>query len=237
MLIQAMSNALSGLNVSSKRLNQSAHNLANVSTTAYTPSRTDQATLAQGGAQVVGTTATGSGGFQFTGHSLDLAINGGGFFAFSDPQYGQVYSRAGNFTINSQGNVVDQSGRALLPPVTLPAGVSQLSVSPQGRIQAMDTQGNVLAQMQIQTASFPNTGGLEAVGNNSYTATMASGPALFNAPGSGGGTIMAGALQTSGTDIAHEMVEQIISQRGFEANLKTMETADEMLGYILDIKA
>ncbi len=236
-MLPAINTAVTGLNVSAKRLNQSAHNVANISTAAYTPSRVEQATLAGGGAHIMAATSTTQGGFQFTGHNFDLAINGGGFFAFNDPQYGQVYSRAGNLSLDNQGNLVDNQGRALTPPVTLPAATTQISVSPQGQIQAMDSQGNLLASLQMQTAAFANTGGLRAVGGNNFAATPASGPALFNPPGSAGqGNIVAGALQTSGTNIAHEMVEQIISQRGFEANVKTIQTADEMLGYTLNLK-
>jgi flagellar hook-basal body protein len=133
---------------------------------------------------------------------------------------------------------VDSSGRAVVPPVNIPPNTSQLQVSPQGLWQAFDSQGNLLAEAQMQTASFANTAGLLSLGDNSFAATPASGPALLNQPSTAGhGGIISGALQTSGTDLAREMVEQIISQRGFEANVKTIQTVDQMLGSILDLKA
>lgn len=230
-MLNALSSALSALNVNQKRLNQSAHNIANASTPAFVPSRVDLADVAGGGVQATATPPMASGGVQFTGHSLDLAINGGGYFSFSDPQSGQVYSRAGNLRINSNGQLTDTTGRLLQPPVTLPANTAQVTISPQGQVSAFDNQGNLLNEQQIELASFANTGGLSPVGDNNYMATQSSGPAMFNP-----GNIISGALQTSGTNLAHEMVDQIVTQRAFEANIRTIQTADEMLGSILDIK-
>jgi flagellar basal body rod protein FlgG len=238
MMLNALNTAVSGLKINERRLQQSAHNVANVSTSGYVPQRIDQGDMANGGVRQLGSTPLQSGGLQLTERSLDLAIDGGGFFVLNDPAYGQVYSRNGSFSVNGEGNLTDNSGRTLIPAVNLPANTSQVQVSSQGLWQAFDNRGNLLGATQMQTASFANTAGLLSLGGNSFAATPASGPALLNPPSTAGhGGIISGALQTSGTDLAHEMVEQIISQRSFEANINTIRTVDQMLGSILNLKA
>ena len=238
MLIDGIQSAVSGLKASEKKQNVSANNVANASTPGYQPARVEQASVAGGGVEVTGLSYTGStGGLMTTDNSLDLAINGGGFFVLDGGNGGQLYTRSGNFTINAQGQITDQIGRALVPNLQIPDGTANISVSSTGQLQALAADGTVLADLQIQTASFGNPGGLESVGGNAYQATEASGPAVNNFPGQAGhGEIVSGALQTSGTDLAREMVDQIINQRSFEANIKTIQTYDDMVGSVLDIK-
>ena len=238
MPIDGIQAAVTGLKAAQKKQNQSAHNLANLSTPGYRPKRVDQASMAGQGVQTTGTSFTGSvGGIAPTGNPLDLAINGGGFFTLDDGQGGRLYTRAGNFVINGQGQVTDQMGRSLMPAVQIPDEAASITVSATGQLQALSGDGAVLAEFQIQTASFANPGGLESMGGNAYLATDDSGPAVNNIPGQAGhGEIVSGALQTSGTDLAREMVDQIVNQRSFEANIRTIQTYDDMVGSVLDIK-
>lgn len=238
MSIESIIPALSGLRVAERRLNQTANNLANVSTPGYVPRRLEQAEVASGGVAINGSSQLGAGPLVASEGPLDLAINGGGFFVLSDGQGGELYSRAGNFQTDAQGRLVDAQGRQALPAITLPANTAQVQVSPQGQVQALAGDGSLLAQGQLQTAVFGNPGGLQAVGGNAYRATGQSGPPVTAAPGSPGhGGIVSGAMQASGTDIASSMVDMIIDQRAFEANLKTIKTQDEAVGNILNVVA
>ncbi len=236
MAINGIAASLSGLQVSTTRVSQTAHNLANLSTPGFSPGRVEQAELSQGGATLTGITSLGAGPVIASQRQLDLAIDGGGFFVLNDGQGGNFYTRTGNFIVNSQGQFTDLQGRALAPGITLPAQTAQLNIGSDGTIQALSTDGQVLAQGQLQTASFGNPGGLEAVGGNAFRETAASGPPITATPGTAGhGLIVSGALQASGTDIATEMVNLTIDQRTFEANLKALRTQDEILGTILDV--
>ncbi len=230
--------AVSALRVTEKRLSQTAHNVANVSTPGFVPRRVDQADMQGGGVQVAGTTALAAGPVLPAERPLDLAIDGGGFFVLEDGQGGRLYSRAGNFSLDADGQLVDPMGRAVLPAINVPPQAASLHISSQGQVQALAEDGSVLAEGQIQTAAFGNAGGLEAMGGNAFRATQASGPPVTATPGSAGhGTIVSGALQASGTDLAKSMVDMIIDQRTFEANTKSLQTQDELLGTIMDIKA
>lgn len=229
--------AVSALRVTGKRLNQTAHNLANVSTPGFTPRRVEQADMQGGGVQITGTTALPAGPVLPAERPLDLAIDGGGFFGLDDGQGGRLYTRAGNFSLNADGQLVDPAGRTVLPAINVPAQAASLHITPQGQVQALAQDGSVLAEGQIETAVFGNAGGLEAVGGNAFRATNASGPPVNAAPGvPGHGKIVSGALQASGTDMAKSMVDMIIDQRTFEANTKSLQTHDELLGTIMDIK-
>ncbi|MBI4799907.1 MAG: flagellar hook-basal body complex protein [Desulfarculus sp.] len=238
MAIEGIYAAVSGLRAAERRVGQTAHNLANVSTPGFMPRRMDQAEVAGGGVQISGSTPLTPGPIIPSERPLDLAINGGGFFVLDDGNGGQVYSRVGNFQLEAPGRLVDGQGRQVLPAFTLPAQTASVRVTPQGQVQALASDGSLLAQGQLQTAVFGNPGGLEPVGGNAYRATGASGPPAVAAPGTPGhGEIVAGAMQASGTDIASSMVDLIIDQRAFEANLKTIKTQDDMLGSILDVLA
>jgi flagellar basal body rod protein FlgG len=238
MVLEGISAAVSGLRVSEKRLSQSAHNLANLSTTGFSPGRLEQAELAQGGVQAAVRSSGQTGPVVYTGQALDLALDGGGFFVLDDGQGGRLYTRAGIFGLDSQGRLADGQGRPLSPEISIPAEAARVHISPQGLVQALDQDGRVIGEGQIQTASFGNPGGLEPVGGNAFRASEASGPPVSDAPGAAGhGLVVSGALQASGTDPAREMINLTASQRSFEANLAALVSLDEMVGSILDVTA
>lgn len=238
MLLEGITASVSGLRAAARRVSQSAHNLANVSTPGFVPSRVELADALPSGVTVVGSSPMQTGPVVPTDGAFDLALDGPGFFILNDGQGGQVYTRAGNFMLDAQGNLVDPLGRTVAAGITVPANAASVSISPNGQVQALAEDGTVLAEGQIQIASFGNAGGLESIGGNAYRATLASGPAVTNVPGTPGhGSIVRGSLQASGTDIATEMVNLITGQRAFEANAKVIQTEDEMIGTVVDIKS
>ena len=238
MLLQGIYAATAGMRVSSTRLNQSAHNIANANTPGFVPNRIEQASMEPAGVRVTGSTPTSQGPIIPTDQPLDLAIDGSGFFMLGDGQGGTVYSRGSAFMLNQNGQVVDPQGRPMQPGFTVPPEAVSVHVSPQGQIQALGADGQILAQAQIETANFGNPSGLQPLGGNVYQAGQASGPPVTGQPGAEGrGVLISGALRGSGTDLAKEMVNQIIDQRTFEANLRTAQTLDDMLGTVLDIKS
>ena len=238
MAIEGIYASASALRLNERRLGQGAHNLANLSTPGYQPRRVEQAELAGGGVQAVATSPLGGGPILASDRPLDLALDGGGFFVLGDGQGGQVYSRAGNFMLDAQGQLVDPLGRPVQPAITLPAQTAQVYITPEGQVQALAGDGTVLASGQLQTAIFGNSGGLTALGGNVYAATPASGPPVTAPPGTPGhGLVVAGASQASGTDIVDEMLNLTQTERELEANLRTLRAHDEMVGTILDVVA
>lgn len=236
MAIEGISATVSALGALQKRSSTSANNLANLSTRGFVPRRVDQTDSATGGVQVTGASALSAGPVVASERSLDLALDGGGWFVLDDGQGGQVYSRNGNFSVSAEGQLVDSQGRALQPAINIPPQSASISVSAQGLVQALGSDGQVLAQGQIEVASFANPGGLTALGNGVYAPSQASGPPVLAAPGvAGRGEVVSGAYQASGTDLVREMVEQILVEREFGANIKALQTQDDMVGTILDV--
>ena len=242
-LISAINSGLSGLGVHSAMVGVAAGNLANLNTTGYKSSRLALGTLGSAstsgmsvgqGAQVLGVSRDfSSGPLLSTNNEFNLAIQGNGFFKVRQGD-ADVYTRDGSFHLDQDRYIVDAQGNRLQPEVQLPPEATSIRVDTNGRLTALDSGGNPVATADIPLYHFANAQGLESLGQNDFRPTEASGPPL---EGSAGGTIIQGALEGSNVDPAREMVDLMLGQRGFQANIKVLQTAEEMLGSVLDIRA
>ena len=230
--------ALSGLNNASKRLQNSANNLANVQTSGFKKSDVNSVESKTGGTRVNSISKVNTqGGLIPTNNPLDLAINGNGFFQVANPNGGTSFTRSGSFNLNGAGQVVDSSGNALIPEINVPAGNNGISVGSNGQVSAQTPAGLEVAG-QIQLANFNNPSGLSAAGGNLLNESAASGAPVAGNPGEGAlGSVLSGFLEGSSVDIAEEMVDQIIAKAAFKANINVIKANDEMIGSLLDIKS
>ena len=182
------------------------------------------------------------GSLQTTGRVLDLAISGDGFFVVGDAEgKNRMYTRAGNFYLDSQGYIVNADGQYLLgvgnSRLKVPADAKSLSIGADGKVNIVDALGNLLTIGTIQLAKFSNNDGLEKAGNNLFRETINSGAPTARAPGENGtGTIVSGALEMSNVDLAEEFTEMIVAQRGFQANTRIITTSDEILQELVNLK-
>jgi len=171
------------------------------------------------------------GSLNNTGQNLDLAIVGDGFFQVNDGTQ-ILYTRAGNFSVNANGEVVlassDQS-RPLEPAITIPQGTSQISITSDGVVSILQQGQTQLTQIgQIQLAQFINPQGLLQMGQNLYAQTVGSGNPNINTPGQNGtGTIQQQFLETSNVEPVTELVNLISTQRTFELNSQAIQVADQ----------
>ena len=174
---------------------------------------------------------TGQGTLTNTGNTFDLAINGQGYFQVLLPSGETAYTRAGNFSVNAQGQMVTSDGYLVQPTVTIPQNSTNVTISQQGQVQ-VTTPGNPTPTVvgQIQLATFLNDAGLDAQGNNLYLESAASGPATAANPGAPGyGVVMQGYTEASNVDPVSEITNLIVAQRAYEMNSKVITTADQML--------
>ncbi|MED4876243.1 flagellar basal body rod protein FlgG [Anoxybacillus geothermalis] len=182
------------------------------------------------------------GSLQTTGRVLDLAISGDGFFVVGDANgNNRMYTRAGNFYLDSQGYIVNADGQYLLgvgnSRLQVPADAKSLSIGADGKVNIVDALGNLQTIGTIQLAKFSNNDGLEKAGNNLFRETINSGAPTAGAPGENGtGTIVSGALEMSNVDLAEEFTEMIVAQRGFQANTRIITTSDEILQELVNLK-
>jgi flagellar basal-body rod protein FlgG len=255
-MFRALYTAASGMLAQQLNLDNIANNLANASTVGFRGSRlqfqdliyqemvvpgsaaTQQTTVSTGLQIGLGTRAAASevlqtqGDLTTTGNSLDLAIQGAGFFQVKQTNGETAYTRAGSFHVDQQGNVVTASGDPIEPSVTIPAGATSISVGSDGTVTVtMPGQTNGQQVGSIQLATFPNPGGLLANGNNLFTPTTASGDPIVGTPGGseGLGTLQQGMLEDSNINVVDEFVQMIVTQRAYESNSKVVQAADQML--------
>lgn len=260
MSIQAMYTSATGMRAMDFKLGVVANNLANIETVAFKKSRANFADILYRTLQEPGLRSaldqplpTGKqlgigvqlsstqlsfeqGSLDRTDQPFDVAIEGDGFFqvqAMIDGQETTVYTRAGNFTLNAEGQMVLNNGigSRLEPPITLPQDFVAVQISQQGLVQVR-TQGAQEFQDvgQIELARFINPAGLKQIGDNLFTLTDASGPAITGNPTQDGlGSLLQQNLELSNVDPVRELVELIRTQRSFELNSQALQSADEML--------
>ena len=252
---QALHVARTGLDAQNRRMQVIANNLANVNTTGFKRDRASFETLAY--QQIVaagasssaenkyatglnlgtGVSMTGTeridtqGSITTTGNSLDLAIEGGGFFQVQMPDGRTAYTRAGNFTLSPEGTVVTGEGLPLQPQLQVPDGATSLTVGADGTVTAIVAGESEPTQLgSVETARFVNPAGLQPIGDNLLVETAASGAPQTGAPGlEGRGSIRSGALESSNVNVVEELVDMIETQRAYEVNSKMIQAADEMM--------
>ncbi len=247
--------ARTGLEAQDTRMRVIANNLANIGTTGFKRDRADFATLAYQDSRVAGQQSTAEtayaiglnlgtgvqvqgtsriatqGTLNATGNSLDLALDGDGFFQVQLPGGEIGYTRAGNFTLSADGQLVTPQGYAVEPAINVPQGAQSITVAPDGTVSAT-LAGDAAPQQlgQITIASFVNPAGLQALGDNFLAETAASGAADVGPGGDNGrGNVRQGMLEASNVNVVEELVEMIEAQRAYEINSKMVSAVDEML--------
>lgn len=187
------------------------------------------------GVRIVGTSKLFTqGSLQTTEQPLDMAVNGRGFFQILQPDGSVSYTRDGSFHLDSNGQLVTSQGYALEPAIVLPAEVKSLTVGEDGTVSVV-VAGSAAAQVvgNIQTADFVNPAGLQAIGNNLFLETGASGAPQVGTPGlTGLGPVLQNTLENSNVSTVEELVNMITTQRAYEMNSKVISTADQMLGFL-----
>lgn len=261
-MLRSLFIAATGMEAQKLNIDVIANNLANVNTVGFKKSRADFQELFYQDLKTPGaTSAEGSeipsgiqmglgvrpvavqknflqGDFANTGNSLDLVIEGDGFFQIMMPDGTLAYSRSGAFKLDSEGRIVNSDGYPLEPSITIPTDTINITVGSDGKITVLQAGSATPSEIgQIELARFINPGGLKSIGKNLFTPTASSGDPLLGTPGSEGfGTINQGFLELSNVNIVEEMVNMIISQRAYEVNSKAIQTSDEMLQIVNNLR-
>lgn len=178
------------------------------------------------------------GNFQYTGVSLDIAIEGDGYFQFQLPNGEIAYTRGGSLKVDGEGNLVNTNGYLLEPNVTVPEDASEISFGEDGTISVI-LPGEEEAQEigQIELARFINPAGLTAIGKNFFQPTGSSGDPVVGVPSEDNfGSIAQNILEMSNVSVVDEMVNMITGQRAYEINSKAVQTGDEMLQIVNNLK-
>ena len=243
--MRALSIAATGMAAQQLNVEVISNNIANMNTVGFKRQRaefqdliyqdmekagaqsSDAGTVVPTGIQIGSGVKTGSvyritsqGSLTQTNNKLDVAIQGRGFLQVQLPSGETAYTRAGNLSVNNTGQIVTDQGYTVLPAVTIPSNATDIAISSAGQVQV--TQPGTAAPTtvgQFQLATFVNEPGLEAMGDNLFAISGASGPAVVGNPGSPGfGTVMQGYTEASNVDAVTEITALISAQRAYEMN-------------------
>ena len=261
--MKALQIAATGMAAQQMKVDVVSNNLANMSTTGYSPRRADFADLtyqqmarpgsvsaADGSMLPTGiqiglgvrpaavSVVIGQGSLDATGGDLDVAIDGNGYLEVQMPSGQTGYTRDGALKRSAEGLIVTSDGYPVAPGITIPSDARGLTISPSGEVWA-DFADRVDPELigQLTISSFPNEKGLEAVGSNLFLESPASGAAFSGTPGQEGlGTLRHGYLEGSTVDAVREVTELIKAQRGYELNAKVITAADQMLATTTQVR-
>lgn len=173
-----------------------------------------------------------------TRNNFDLAIQGKGYFQVADTDGNIYYTRAGRFSPNNQGIIVDPQGFIVDPTLTIPDNASEVTINQQGEVfVTTDDSATPTRVGQFTMVNFINEGGLRPVGNNAFKETEASGTPITGTPGAiGFGTLQQGFVENSNVDAVYEITTLIAAQRAYELNSKVIQTSDEMMGALNNVR-
>jgi flagellar basal-body rod protein FlgG len=257
--MRALAIAATGMNAQQLNVEVIANNISNVNTTAFKGARAEftdllyqtersQAIPNQAGSSPVPEGAMlglgvrtaairnlhRQGSLTNTSNQFDLALNGRGWFQVNAPSGEIVYTRAGSFNKNGDGQLVTLDGYTLNPPIIIPANTLDVTINESGEVFAkVDGQAQPQNLGQLTLANFANDVGLEPIGSNYYRETLASGAPATGIPSDAGfGKIHQGYLEASNVDPIKEITNLISAQRAFEMNSKVIQAADDMAGTV-----
>lgn len=254
-MIRSLYTAASGMEAQELKMDTISNNLANASTTGFKKNRAEfedvlSETLRPAGApdargnappsplQVgLGVKAAGTqrtfrqGDMIGTQNPLDVAIEGVGFFRVQRANGDQAFTRAGNFRVDALGRLATAQGELVTPEITVPPDATAFDISNDGKVTARVPGRDAPQELgQLELTLFTNPAGLQALGQNLFSATPASGAPTPVRPGElGAGRLSQGYLEGSNVKAVEEMVELISTQRAYELNSRVIQTADQML--------
>lgn len=254
--MKALSTAATGMLAQQLNIDVISNNIANMNTTGFKRQRAEfqdllyqniervganssnAGTVVPSGIQVgVGVRTAGvyrisdQGALQNTGNEYDIAINGKGYFRIQLPDGDDAYTRAGSFQVDQNGQMVTPQGYPVQPAVNIPDGAIDVLINEQGEVSVkLDGQPDPQELGQLDLVIFPNEIGLEAIGNNMYLESQASGAPTVSTPGEDGyGIVLQGFLENANVNAVSEITAMISAQRAYDLNSKVIQTADEML--------
>lgn len=254
-MIKSLNTAATGMAAQEENLNVISNNIANVSTVGFKRSRAEFEDLMYQTQKEPGSAAglnayspngmqTGMGvrtastqkdfevgSAMMTSNTLDMQIEGAGFFQVLTPDGQIAYTRDGAFKKDPNGRIVDKNGNSLVPEITLPGTSTAVEITSSGEVRVITGINDPPQTVgQIDIATFVNPAGLKSLGRNLFGQTPSSGNPLQTRPGlNGTGVLAQGQLEASNVNIVDEMVNMIRAQRAYETNSKVIQASDQML--------
>jgi flagellar basal-body rod protein FlgG len=255
-VIDALYLGVSGMSSQQAQIDAIAQNLTNMNTPGFKATRVQfhevmnkgmSAADATGGAPVMQPGGVAANPLQFdftqgslrvTGTDADIAIDGTGFFKVALSDGTAAYVRGGTLSVDDNGVLMTAQGYALEPKVQLPTNATGWKVYPDGRVEAHFPSGTAPVEIaRLELSRFARADALEGMGNGLFRSTAASGEAVTGTPGKDGmGTLAQGQLEGANVNMIDEMARLMLAQRGYELSSKLVQTADELMGMVNNLR-
>jgi flagellar basal-body rod protein FlgG len=257
-MFDALQIAATGMHAQQLNVDAIANNLANVNTVGFKKAQVNFSDLVtrsaspaaeEGLASDTSIRGTGvavasivksfdAGEVRKTDSAYDITIAGDGFFEVVTPDGSRAFARGGTLKVNGDGQLATLAGHVLKPGLSIPENVETLSIAVDGKVSVTTPGRSAPTEIgQIDLVRFIGPAALDAVGDNLYRATSASGEPIAGRPGVDGmGTLRQGYLEASNVKLVQEMVNLMIAQRAYEASVKVAQASDEMLGMVNNLR-
>ena len=264
-MLDAMNIAATGMRTQQLNVDTIANNLANVNTNGFKKSRVNFVDLVTHGADATAQALAGApampgldstqrsgagvavtmvdkvfdgGTLQKTGGVYDLAITGDGFFEVAQPDGSKAYTRGGSFNVDTNGMLATVTGQVLQPEIQIPASATSVTVGTDGKVNITTSASTTPVEAgQLTMVRFANAGALTALGSNLYGTSDTSGEAITGHGGEDGmGTVSQGYVEGSNVTMVDEMVNLMVAQRAYEANVKVIQASDDMMGMVNNLR-
>jgi flagellar basal-body rod protein FlgG len=220
-----------------------SNNLANVNTNGYKANRTNFQELLgrviqRDGIKNVSTQALmQQGAIHQSNNPLDWAIQGDGFFQVRLKDGRTGYTRDGGFVLDANRNLVTATGEKVIWNGQIPEGYLDLSIRPDGTVEAAMQDGTRQVCGTLQLARFVNPTGLQGSGNNIWLETAPSGKPIVAAPSTNNmGVANTHQVEASTVDLSREMTQMMIDQRTFQLSVKAFQQTDQMISQAINLR-
>ena len=229
--MRALHTAATGMMAQELNVQVISNNIANMRTTGYKRQRAEFQDLLYEHVRRIGSQTSTQGTISPTGADLNVAVRGEGFFKVQMPDGSFTYTRDGSFQMDAQGRIVTSHGNVVQPGITIPNNAQSISISPAGQVSATvpgSSTPTILGQFAL--TRFVNKAGLQAIGDNLFVETPASGTPQDGVPNTDGyGDVQQGNLEQANVEAVTEISDLIAAQRAYEMNAKVISAADQML--------
>lgn len=253
-MIDALQNAASGLRSEQKQIDVISNNVANMQTPGFKRSRVNFVDITSLGAEAAGASAQqghgngtrvasvstlfSDGEMKMTQNPLDIAIAGTGFFELEGPDGASLYTRDGQFRLDTEGYLTTAQGLRLANGFQIPQDATDLQVAGNGEVTARlggERDRTVLGTLQLVAFAAPDA--LVSLGDNRYAATDAAGAPSYGQAGEiGFGTLQQGYVELANVEMIDEMTALVLAQRAYQLNARVLQASDQVLETINNLR-
>lgn len=254
-MIDALYISASGLRSEQRQIDVISNNVANMQTPGFkrgrvnfvevataslgaSPSQSAETSRGNGTRILSTSTLFTPGELRMSRNTFDIAISGAGFFELEAEDGSLVYTRDGQFRVDTDGNLATVHGLPLARGIQIPADATDVLVAANGEVTALlagDAERSALGTLELATFAAPDM--LVSIGDNRFTASESTGAASYGQPGDAGfGQVQQGFVEMANVEMIDEMSALVMAQRAYQLNARVLQASDQILETINNLR-